>query len=322
MLYKLKKKRIYTGLKDNSINRKRAEKIKENLYLEILGLKENLLITRKNINQIFDKFISEREITHSKATISIYKLAYKSIIKNNITLDAELIEDEVIYFLKNSKVTHETKNIYVRTLSTFLNWLHEKGHIDKRINVKRKYYLKTKKQENKIFLKSEINQIVDYFNKIDEEFAILIKFLSLTGLRIGEALNLTWQQVRKNYIYLHNKVSFENEKIPINDFIFNLIAPLKVKNKIKVFRWQNSSRSRLNRRLNDALEKLNIEKDNRSFHELRKSFLYYLMKSEIPVNVAQKLMRHKNIRVTIDYYQKLDDDILQNSMNKLTEILK
>jgi hypothetical protein len=51
LVVQVKNKRHYTGLKDTPNNRKHAEKIKENLYLEALGLKKTTVVTRKYLRQ-------------------------------------------------------------------------------------------------------------------------------------------------------------------------------------------------------------------------------------------------------------------------------
>lgn len=307
LVVQVKRKRKYTGLKDTPTNRKTAERIKEKLYLEVLGLSEKTVITRKTLKILFDEYISEREITKSPQTIRSDKLTFKNLISKNIVADPELIETEVKRYLKNSKVEDISKNIYLRTFQTFLNWLHEKGSIPERLNLKKKYYIKIADKENEIFEQNEIDLLISHFNSKDKEFSILIKFLCVTGLRINEALNLTWQQLKKDRIILSNKINKSSEVLIISENIYNIVSELKEINQIKVFRWKYSSYSRLNRRLSDAMKHLNIEKRNRSFHEFRKTFLFNLQKNSVPVEIAQKLMRHKNISVTIKNYQLIKE---------------
>lgn len=322
LVVQVKNKRKYTGLKDTETNRKYAERIKENMYLELIGLRATTVIQRKNLQQLFDLYISEREITKAPKTLRMDKIAYKNIFKKSIYSVPELIESEVKIFLKKSVIADESKNIYMRTIQTFFNWLHENGHIPERINLKKKYFLKTVKIKNKIFTIDEINKLIQYFNKIDKEFSVLIQLLSLTGLRIGEALDLTYSQVFPNRIELHNKNDRTSEQLIITNVVYDLIQSIRQKGIDKVFRWKYSSCSRLNRRFNTALENIGIEKDGRSFHEIRKSFLFYLQKSGVQVELAQKLMRHKNIRVTIEFYQSIENTDLENAMNKLATTMQ
>jgi integrase len=320
LVVQVKSKRIYTGLKDTKINRKYAERQKELLYLEQVGLKKTTVIKRQYLNEIFDKYISEREINKAVKTIVSDKISFKTIIKKNIIVDRELIENCVKQMLKRENLSNESKNIYLRTFQTFLNWMHEHGYISERLNLKKKYYFKNIKHENKIFTKQEIFKIVDYFKNIDLEFSVLVEFLFRTGLRIGEALRLNWSDIKNNQIYLLNKTDKSHETILLSPAVNNLLLKIKTDRK-KIFRWKDTSYSRLNRRFTKALENLEIEKDGRSFHELRKSFLFYLQRAGVPVEIAQKLMRHKNIRITIEYYQKIENKTLKENIEKFENSL-
>jgi integrase len=260
-------------------------------------------------------FVSEREINLAWRTVELDKLSYNSIVKRSIIASPEQIETEVKTFLSSSKIQNASKNIYMRTFQTFLNWLHEHGHISDRLNLRKKYYFKIPDNENEIFYDDEIKLLFSHFNKTDREFSILIEFLLLTGFRIGEALSLQWSQIKKNKIILANKVNKTSEFVILSPELLALLEELKPVNKEKVFRWKDTSYSRLNRRLSQACEKLGIEKRERSFHEFRKTFLYKLQRADVPVEIAQKLMRHKNISVTIKNYQLIKDKQLENVMN-------
>lgn len=317
IVVQVKGKRKYTGLKDTPYNRKIANRIKEKMYLEINGLTESIVITSKKLSRLFETYISEREITKSKKTIMLDKLVYKNLIRNNINADIKEIEKEIQNYLKTTTITDESKNIYLRQFQTFVNWLHKNAHISERINFKTKYHFKTKTDNNLIFTAEEVNKIIDYFNTSDKEFAIMIKLMVNTGLRINEALTLTFKQVTKDKITLFNKNDKSTEYVILPEEVYNLLMSIKRKDTDKVFRWSENSYSRLNRRLNTAMQLLSIPKENRSFHEFRKTYLYYLFKNGVPVNIAQKLMRHKDIKVTIKFYQRLDNNDLYDAVNKL-----
>lgn len=319
LVVQVRNKRVYTGLNDTPTNRRTAERIKENLYLESIGLKPNTTITRKNLKQLFDLFISEREITLAPRTITNDKLAYRQFIRKNIVAEPEFIEQCVKESLKTTKISDESKNIYLKTFQVFLNWLFANGHLEVRLNLKKKYFFKGTDKENEIFYENEILALLEYFDKKDREFAILINFLLHTGLRINEALTLTFKQVRTDRIILSNKVEKTAEVLIISQDIYNILNELRQPGKTKVFRWKYTSYSRLNRTLTTAMENLNIEKRGRSFHEFRKTFLYNLQLQNVPVQIAQKLMRHKNIQVTIKNYQLIEEQTLRDSIQKLVK---
>lgn len=290
------------------------------MYFEICGITKKIIEPDKKIFELFKIYESEREITKSHKTIVSDNTAFKNFFPLNIPIKAVLIENAIKDYLKDTKISNESKNLYMRTIQTFLNWLFDNKYLPEKLNLKKKYFFKTVNQENQIFTKEEIHNLITYFSTNDVEFAYLIKFLALTGLRISEALNLTWKNIKSDRIELLNKTIKTSEYVPVTKNIDEILSSLKKINSIKVFRWKASSYSRLNRRLSKALETLNIKKEGRSFHEFRKSYLYYLQQSGVQVNMAQVLMRHKNINVTIKHYQKNDNLELLSAMSKLNNI--
>ena len=321
LVVQVKGKRKYTGLKDTLQNRKIAENIKKSMFIEGLGLKKETVTQHTKLSEAFNIYIAEREITKADKTIRLDKLAFKAIIVKDIFIDIALIEQQLQCMLRRQDISGETKNIYTRQFQTFINHLFAKNYINERINFKKKYYIKVQRVENQIFTVDEVNSIVKYFESRDIEFSILIKLLFNTGLRIGEALNLTWNQVTTNKIFVFNKNDKTNEIVYISNDLYKVLLSIK-SNRSKVFRWKESSYSRLNRRLNLCLDDLKIEKNKRSFHEFRKSYLYCLQKSGVPVHIAQKLMRHKNIKVTIEHYQKIDNSEFTKALANFNEFVK
>ena len=60
------------------------------------------------------------------------------------------------------------------------------------------------------------------------------------------------------------------------------------------------------------MNRLDINKNGRSFHEFRKTFLYRLFKAGTPLEIASKLMRHNTIQITMKYYAYFDKSTLHN----------
>jgi len=315
-----KNKRIYTGLKDNEYNRKLAQKIKLNLYLEHQGLIEkNIIERRRSIEETFNEFINNHSKKIEKKTLQSYILSFKRIITIDKYLSEENIEKSIIEFLNNNtELSNTSINIYLRSFQVFLNYCNQNKYLSN-VQIYKKYKRKSINKQIEVYNNNEIEILLDYFDKKDYEFKILIILMLSTGMRIGECLKLEKTQIKDNYIILGNKINKNQEVVYINNELKNELMKLNKDN--KVFRWKYSSYSRLSRRLKEAFEKLGIN-NNKSFHEFRKTFLRKLYDENTPLQIAQKLMRHSNINVTIEHYSKIYENELKEYQEKVYKNLQ
>ena len=305
LIVKVKKKTYHTGLKDTPNNRKLAEQIKIKMFLELHGLSETAIKHENTIKDIFNQYIENHCINLDETTIRGYNLAFKRIIKTDCKIDKEIIENKVIEFIKTEKkLSPASINIYLRAFQIFLNYLKDKEYLPA-MKIFKHYKINHSEKEIKIYSDDEINKLLEYFKMKDIEFMILLQLQLFTGMRIGECLKLERKNIKEDRIILENKTVKTAEFVIITPELRDLL--LSLPNRKKLFRWSENSYSRLTRRFHDAFKELNINRDNRSFHELRKTYLRKLFDNETPVQVAQKLMRHKNITVTIQNYTKLTD---------------
>lgn len=110
-------------------------------------------------------------------------------------------------------------------------------------------------------------------------------FLWHTGGRIQETLKLQWSQID----YKNLKIRFANkintsvdDNIPISSAVKSILDELKLlANGENVFRWSHTSRPRMNIRLNAAMKKLGIDKQDRGFHAIRRTFATNLIESNV-----------------------------------------
>jgi integrase len=146
----------------------------------------------------------------------------------------------------------------------------------------------------------------------------MCELMIYSGLRIGETLDLTWSQIdfNKKDILLKNKISKDDEIIPLSDRIIEILNNIPRKTE-KVFRWSKNSKSSLNRKFDRCLKDLEIIKNNRSFHNFRKTFRMKLFNAKIPLENAKVLLRHKDIRTTIENYTEYARLELINDINKI-----
>jgi integrase len=263
-----------------------------------------------------------------------YELNHKNI-ENSI----------VNFLKNKMDVRNTTKNTYMRNFQIFLNYLYRNEYLKPSINYKQKYLLKEKKKENTYFELSELNIMLNYLrNNIQNntlncnnsniltsnndklpknvndcvnssnieintnlQFANLLEFMYFTGARITETLNIKVSDIEKDKIKMYNKINKEIEYIYLNERIIKLIKEMiKGKSKEdKLFTWKPSSSHFLLKKLKQVMRACKIEINGRNIHSLRKSYLKYLLSKNIPVEIAQRFMRHSNIKTTLKNYYSI-----------------
>lgn len=208
----------------------------------------------------------------------------------------------------------------------------------------------------KVFTRDEVNLIVDYVSNlvnkdtkktIDEkrkinleQIALLVEFISYSGLRISEALNLWWDvpnapiimndpQQRRSIITdtvlvidgkrsIHTKPRVREFPLKFIPELLPIIEKLKEYQEVnngKVFKWSYTSKAEL--QLKEIVSALKLE-EGRSFHTLRKTALNYWEKElGIPAHISKFLAGHSAATREKFYSTEPSGDELLNMFEKL-----
>ncbi len=312
---KVKDKQKYLGYPDTPLARKAAKLELDKLYNEVYGITKEESQSSILISQAWDEYRRNYLVNKADKTILGYVDSYKKIVTADLVLNRENIELLVDNFIitAKEKMSNTSINIYIRQFRAFIFWCVDRHYLD-RINFKQFRQTENRK-EIKIYSETEIKQLIDYFSLEDVEFSRLLEFLLNTGARINETLELTWQDVKDNEIIFSNKTNKKFESIPLSNRVRRILD--KQNNEDKVFRWLPSSQSYLLTVLNKGMKSCSISKQGRAFHEFRKTFLYRLFQSGVPLEIAYKLMRHHSIQVTMNYYAYFDRSTLVSHLDNL-----
>jgi integrase len=149
----------------------------------------------------------------------------------------------------------------------------------------------------------------------------VIRLLLYTGCRLGEVLNLKWENVhlKERYIHLTDTKTGEGAK-PLNQKAIDLLSSLKRKEgNPYVFPGQISEKplSSIQASWNAILKRANI-KDFR-IHDLRHSFASLSLSQGVDLYTVSKLLGHKNISTTTRYAH-LELEKLKDASNKMAEV--
>jgi len=133
-------------------------------------------------------------------------------------------------------------------------------------------------------------------------------FSALTGLRFSDISKLVWSEVQYSelegyFLQFRQKKTKGVEVLPISEQAFKLLGERKEPT-AKVFEGLIYS-AYLNVHLKQWILRAGITKDI-TFHCFRHTFATLLVRNDVSPVVVQKLMRHSDIRLTMNTYTHLD----------------
>lgn len=301
-------------------NRRDAVRILERRVLEYLHPELIPVIEESNdsitLFEAMREFKNARFQDYTENVIVVYRRTFNYFFKADMELEYEKMLQHIMHVNNTSELKVSTRKKYLVQLRRFFNFCKERGFIEKNpIDVIGVPKL-PKKNKKLIFKRKEINKLIKHFmdNPNLHEYGYLIKFLSQTGLRIGEALSLTWKDVDDNGFVVHGKGSIDRY-FPLvnpdnNDVIFPEVKEiLEIMAKYqyeKVFRWRFPSKPQYH--LNMAMEKLDIPKNidgqSRSLHTFRSTAEYWWENElMLPFDVICDLAGH-SMAVREGHYRK------------------
>lgn len=285
------------------------------------------------------------------STFQRYEGIYRKYIKNSDIAGLKLKDCNTI---KLQKFFNNLSNTYSYTqlrylcdvMRNFFNWCIDSGYILKnpclKIEIKgNKSEIIKRKKENKIEILSEdeIEKIKEYIK--GTEFELLFLLDLSTGLREGELLALTWDDINLNkktlrieksvkevYVYddennRHIETIVQVPKtmtsfrtIPIPSTIISKLKKVKNKNGI-IFHDENMNylkAKNVSYKWKKVLKDCNIP--HKKFHSIRHTYASTLLKNGVDIQTVAELMGHSAIAITQIYLHSTSDQ-KYNAVNKL-----
>lgn len=322
-----------TGLDDTKFNRKYlAEKLKKIEYEFETGTNQKEV--NIDLYKLFDKYIKHckenKQLQHKTTQSYIYAFNKLFPINHKIT-DKAIYNNKEIYFIEyqiiknldNLELSPTSKNILIRSIGTFLNWLFDEEYIQ--IFNYKKYKLKETKKPIETFKDQEIIQILDYLEKSNKKVFYVLKFMTLVGTRGKETLEIKFSDIdlKNMSLSIPNKIRKDiKQTIPLPQEAVDIIKLMQTqrefryKNKDNLFDYNIGSLRYITKVLTNTMEKFGIKK-NVKLHAFRKYFATQVVKSGVSPYIAQKLIRHTNIQTTINHYYSQDISELNEIRNNI-----
>ena len=157
----------------------------------------------------------------------------------------------------------------------------------------------------------------------------LFLFAVLTGMRLGEILNLQWPSIDfdRKLILISNSADFLTKtgklrEVPMNDRVLETINDIRDEGKDCTYVFQFNQR-KLNKSYVDhkflEYRKAAQLNDDISFHSLRHTFATWLVQKKVPIFEVQKLLGHSDIKVTQIYSHLAASDLL-DAVQKISDL--
>ncbi|MCG3660085.1 tyrosine-type recombinase/integrase [Aliarcobacter butzleri] len=308
------------GFRENYCNQLRNEIItKQRIGEEPPAATRNKKKKILSIETISENYFSEKKEGGYKGTDeSNYKnyilpyfktLDFENISKNDIQIFSNQLK-KTKSLIKKELISDKTINNILNFLKTLIKYAFKNDYIKNDFS---KYIqlLEIDNARERFLTKDEIKLLFDY-SKDDETLYLLFKLALNTGARLATLLNIH----KKDIDFTHDLLTlkdFKNNstyKAFLTDDLKALLEKkvnsLKPNDKLFISNPERRLRAKLDELFNKDIDD-NDRKNKIVFHSLRHTFASHLAINGTPIFTIQKLMNHKDIRMTLRY-AKLSPD--------------
>ena len=325
--------------------------------VEAVNKKRLQTLTVREVYNEYKEFRKQelKDSTYYKQNLAMEKIFVEILDKKIVNISSSYFQR---YFM-TSKNSIPYKKLQKSLVNLFFKFSVKMGVIDFNPieNVELPKHRKTieyiEKKRAKFFSKDEMKVFKKSFGTSPDEVRMnyLIEFMYLTGLRIGEALALMWENIdfEENSILI--KYNIDNHSVSIKDFkltspktldsfrrvsinnrcleilcsLKKMNSDLDVKNDKFIFLNERGNLiypQLLNKYLKKVGKKANIENKNYhdfSSHMLRHSHISLLTELGVPVKTIMERVGHKDEKTTLQIYthvtKNMKDDVVEKMNN-------
>lgn len=342
------KQATVTMPKDTAANRRIAL---EELTKKIQSASQTATNEPYTLKMILDSYLDYQKQTVKPSTYDRNKRTLVRLVEkigNDCIADkltAAYITDRIL----EMKVSPTTANEYIKRLKAMLNWAYVKDYIDNRKcmdKLKPLKETKTKREriEDKYLEPDELNKMLEYMKTTKHwDWYYLTKFLVLTGLRFGEAIALTSNDVSDSYITVNktydsiNDVTTTPKTIASNRDVF---IQKELKDVLKQYRIWRRQTDMSNGYRSDLLfhpngERVNyysynkyvrevalhvLGRTNVTTHIFRHTHASLLLAENIDIEMIARRLGHDNSRVTRDIYLHVVEKLKERDNERIANI--
>lgn len=292
-------------------NRKSAEfeqqEFQRTISNQKYGYSEIKRILLNDFIKEYTEKISERKKSYKSDLSRIKNIL--GFFKNCLLYEIKTkdIDDFIQYRLnctsaRKKLVSKTTINREIELLKAMFNKAIEWEYLEKNpVNKIKKF---REESRDKVLLNEEINALVRLAKEPLKSWIIIALN---TGMRRGEILNLKWEDVnmKERFIYVKHTKTYENRKIPMNDFVWTMLNRIRMNIKPIGYVFFNPKTKKPFVEISSAwgtiLKKAKIY--DLTFHDLRGVFAANFLLKDHDLLSLQGVLGHKNIQTTMRYVQ-------------------
>lgn len=244
----------------------------------------------------------------SKRTINYYETTIKNVLEYIKKDILSITTDDLRNYLsiyKTDSVSKVTVDNVRRILSSFFSWLENENHIQKS-PVRRIHKIKVQKQVKETYTDESLEKLRDGCKTIRD--LALIDFLSSTGIRVGELVNIKIHDIdfeKRECIVLgkgdKERVVYFDARTKIH--LKNYLETRKDDNQYLFVSLNNPNKrleiSGVEIRLRNLGKELSINKVHP--HKFRRTLATMAIEKGMPIEQVQTLLGHSKIDTTMCY---------------------
>ncbi len=265
------------------------------------------------LSTVLVDYLAAEGSTRKPLTRYSYEYAWQQLIDHLGNIEIERIaEEDVIGFrsyLLSQDWSEHTAARLLRSVQVIFSWAETKG-ILKRSPVSRYHSIRARENPIRIFSADELEQI---FKAASPPQRDQLRFLLLTGFRLGESCQLKWSDIdfAEQVIRVYNQKEDRWEYVPIDRILRGFLEGLPHTFDPYVFQYRKVfGASQAFRRLRDRLK---LSKDLH-IHTLRANFISGLVNSGLSESQVMHLARHRSLATSHKYYTAFDQRELRKAL--------
>lgn len=264
----------------------------------------------KTLSYFIQDYLRHVNANHGAKTHQIYALALQHFLNHAGDIAVEAITPRVIDMFKVARLERAsaaTVNNNLRAVRTFFNCL-------KRWDILQKNpcdgiaQIRLPDQTPPFLSTEQLQHLVGTMN--DQWMKPIVIFAAMTGTRLGEILNLTWDKIdlKNRVVLIQSSVSYQVKggkvrAIPLNETALEVLSSLAGDREGLVFRGRLGGRANSNHvsaTFRKTVRRTHLDK-RLHFHSLRHTFASLLVQNGVSLFHVQKLLGHSSSRVTEMY---------------------